>query len=403
MSYLTRTGGAAPATPASGKSTTYTDTTGRSRELNSTGVDNVLTQVARDNVVRNSGSWFWQRQAPGTLATYSTVGGRLPTGPDSWFSSNENASIQAIRVDAAAAPETGLQSRYYGTFTKITSTGKFAIGQVIEGVDLMPLRGRSVRLQCRMKRATSDATVRMFLIQLTSSGTQDLVPSTAGNFITAWGANTVDPTLGTNLSYIAPKSGITADGGTVDGNGIDCPVVTAWTRFGAVFDVPSSCKNLIVLFVSDSQVAAAAGFSLSDVSLVDGMEIQDYTARPYVAELQRCQRFYTKTFAVDTAPVQNAGVNTGEYHWAKVVAGATAARSPSFILPVPFRVAAPTVTTYNPAVANAQVRDKTNAVDCSATAAVFQGDRSVVVTCTGNAATVAEGHLAVHLTIDGEL
>jgi hypothetical protein len=62
-----------------------------------------------------------------------------------------------------------------------------------------------------------------------------------------------------------------------------------------------------------------------------------------------------------------------------------------------------TVTTYNPAAANAQVRDETNTVDCSATTVVGSNDRQTAITCTGNAATVAEGLLGVHISADAEI
>jgi hypothetical protein len=64
--------------------------------------------------------------------------------------------------------------------------------------------------------------------------------------------------------------------------------------------------------------------------------------------------------------------------------------------------AAPTVTTYNPAAANAQVRDFTAAADCSA-AATTAHPNGILVSCTGNAGTAVGGALGVHLTAESEL
>lgn len=61
------------------------------------------------------------------------------------------------------------------------------------------------------------------------------------------------------------------------------------------------------------------------------------------------------------------------------------------------------MTAYNPAAANAQVRDETAGADCTAQAFAGTNDSSTAVTCTGNAATVAEGLLGVHITADAEL
>lgn len=55
------------------------------------------------------------------------------------------------------------------------------------------------------------------------------------------------------------------------------------------------------------------------------------------------------------------------------------------------------------AAANAQVRDETNTVDCSATTAVGTTDAQIGITYTGNAATVAEGLMGVHITADAEI
>jgi hypothetical protein len=71
------------------------------------------------------------------------------------------------------------------------------------------------------------------------------------------------------------------------------------------------------------------------------------------------------------------------------VAGAAAERLSRVRFPVPMR-AVPAITLYNPAVANAQLRDETASADCSAAATADISQKGFQATCTGNAATVVE-------------
>jgi len=400
VSYVTLAKEAAPSAPAAGSLTVYPDAAGRVRALDATGVDSVLSPSARVNYVRNSGKWFAQRQAPATATTYSSTTGRA-IAADGFGITNENASATYQRTDTAGAVETGLQGRFYGNYLKITTLGKLMVTQVLEGSDAVALRGRTVRVQCWMKQLVGAApVVRLGLIQLAAAGTIDAIPAA---FISAFGANGVDPTLGTNLARINPKAGVTGDNCTLNGAAYDCTLSSAWQRFGGVFDVPSDCKNLVVAIWGNAQFAATNGFALAQVSLTDGYEIQDWSPALPTVELDRVQRFYSKSFGIDTAPAQNVGLNTGEHKWVKVVAGATAARSPVWRFPVRMRAAPTTTTLYSPGSASAQVRDETNTVDCTASAVVAGSDTGVAVTATGNAATVAEGLLGVHLSCDAEL
>jgi hypothetical protein len=402
MSYLTLNGGAAPATPAAGKIAIYADANGILHKIDDHGVISTPGDQDLTNRIRNSGFWFAQRQAPGTLTTYSATAGRAISA-DGWGITNENASAQYIRVDTASSPETGLQGEFYGQFTKITSTGKLLVSQVLEGKDTAALRGRTVRVQIWAKGiVAASATWRLGLLQLTSAGTIDTIPAT---FVSAFGANGTDPTLGANLSYIAPKSGVTPDNATVVGNALNLTVTSAaWQRFGGVFDVPAGAKNLIVMLWSDSQVAATNGVSLAQVSLTDGYEVQDWSPLAFTEEMRRVFRFYQKTLGLDVNPVQNAGVTTGCLRCILGKAGAVAlAAQFQWRFLINMRIA-PTVTLLNPAVANAQVRQiGGTAGDLTASATANITESSVDVTATGISTGTVGDQCGVHVTADAEL
>lgn len=400
MSYLTFNNGATPATPAAGKTSWGSDANGRAYKIDEKGAIAYLGDNDLANYLHNSGFWFAQRQTPGTNTAYSSTAGRAVSA-DRWGITNENASVNYQRVDTGGTPETGLQGKYYGTFTKITSTGKFVVTQVVEARDAQSIRGRTVRFQCWLK-ASSSKTLRLGLIQLQNAAADDTVPAT---FISAFGAGGTDPTLGANLAYVAPKSDVTPDNGTVVGNAVNCAVTTSWQRFGACFDVPSNCKNLIVAVWTDGQFTAATdSFSLSQASLTDGYEIQDWTPLDVADELQHCQRYYCKTFDPDTAPAQSGGT-AGSVRCILGKAGATAlAAVLHWRFPVCMRVTPATITTYNPGAANAQVRQTSGTVaDLTATATANATSQSVDVTATGAAGGAVGDQASVHISADAEI
>jgi hypothetical protein len=357
------------------------------------GVTSVLAGTEFDgNLLINGGFTFAQRQVPGTLTTYSAVANRAMTA-DLWGVTNESASVQYQRGDAAT-PETGLHSRFYGSFKKITAVGKICVSQVVEGENVMPLRGRNVRLQIQIK-ANSARTIRFGLLQLTDSGAIDTIPAT---FVSAFNGASVDPTFGTDLEAITPTL---PDNGEVLNDFLSCDVTTAWQRFGAVFIVPADCKNLVVVAFSDTQLAINDILSVSEWGLYDGEQIRDWSPRSNEQEFNRCLPYYQKTFATATAPAQAAGVGTGALLAILGKAGATAlAALFQWRFAVPMK-GTPTIVLYNPASANAEARQVGGvASDLTATTAANTTNASTDVTATGVGTGTVGDQCAVHATAE---
>ena len=389
--------GAAPALPAVGKSTYYVDASGNPHVIDASGVDNVLTADQIRNVLRNSGFWFAQRQNPAALTTYSSATNRLISA-DGWGITCENASAQYIRTDTSTTPEANLQNRYYGQLTKITTLGKVEFTQVIEGSNSQALRGRTVRVQCKLRGIVA-ATANWNIALIQNTGTVD-APTAA--FIAAQGANGVDPTLGASLAYIAPKATVTPDNATIVGNKAQCVVTNSatWARYGACFDVPTTAKNLIVMIWSDSQVVATNGVAIAEVSLTDGFEVQAWYPYPVELELERVQRYYHKTFNVDTLPATIVAIGAARGYVS--VAGAVAGQPLGIRYPVPMR-AAPVFTFFNPAAANAFTRNTVAVTDATATAGANIGDQGADITFTGIAAWTVAQAVSVQYTADAEI
>lgn len=310
------------------------------------------------------------------------------------------------RVDTTGAPEAGLaQGRFYSTFSSSGNVQKVMIGQVLDGHDTALIRGRTVRWQCYLK-ANANTNYRMGIAYLTAAGVVDVIPTGTNLFVTAWGAASADPTLGANMSYQAPKA-VTSnahDNATANGNALDVVVTTAWQRFGGVFDIPSTAKNVMVLLWSNAQVANPSSISMSQASLTDGPEIQDGFARSLQQELARVQRFYCKTFPYDTAPAQNGGV-AGSL---RCILGKAAAIANAAVFqwrfPVNMRAAPTTNSTYNPSAVNSQVRQTSGtAADLTATAVANANETSIDVAATGAATGAIGDQCAVHVSCDAEI
>lgn len=388
---------ATPATPASNVGSVFLNSSKQLSLVDDTGAVQVLSLRTQTNLVRNSGMWFAQRQNPASLTTYSNTTGRSISA-DGWGITNENASVQYIRTDTVAGVETGLQNQYYGTFSKITNTGKIIVSQVIEAKDTLAHRGDNMRLQVWLK-ASSAATLKIALVQNNVSATADTIAAT---FISAFGANAVDPTLGTNLAYLTPlAAGV--DNCTAGANAFSCSVTTTWQRFGGVVAIPTNAKNLVLMIWTDTQFAAAASFSMSQASITDGYEIQEWVPLPYQTELDRVQRFYQKTFALDTAPAQNAGVG-GALRGMVAIAGAVATSSTiQWRFPTPLRIAPVTTTFYNPSAANAFMRNVPAATDATATSAASTTADQIDVNGTGLAGWTVGQEIKVHCSVDAEI
>jgi hypothetical protein len=387
-----------PSTPPAGEISIFLGTDGA---LKGKKPDGSIVTLSGDSIARNAltnGSFiFAQRQTPGTLTTYSNTSGRS-YGPDRWAISNENASVQFRRVDSIAASESGLGSRYYAELKKITNAGKLAFSQTIEAVDTAPYRGRVVRVQFKAKNSVGSHTLRFALLYLNSSGTADSIPAT---FISAWGASGVDPTWGTNLVAIVPSGGSSLS--AVSGSGLTSTLNSSWRQYGGTFTVPASAQNLIAVAFTDGQMAANDIVQLSEFGLFDGPDERPSIPTDVHDELERCQRFYWKTFDIDVAPVQNIGSPSGCARWIASTGTTGNQRSPAFNYPVRMRAIPASPVSYNPAAANTQVRDTNASGDCTNIAFQAVTDRSYAFNCNGNASTAIGNVLAVHAAFDAEL
>lgn len=356
------------------------------------------------NVITNGGFAVQQRVATASTAIPNVnVTARLGQVADRWAVTAGNVvTTQWAQIDTAAAVETGLNSRYYGKITQITNAAKFILSQYIVNQDMAHLRGQTVRLSVKIKQFVgAAATYRLGLLQLTAAGTVD------GNttFTTAIGAAGVDPTWSVNLSPIAPEAA-NPENGTITAAALNITSTAGWVRSSAVFVIPSNAKNLIPVLYRDTLGAANDALGIAEFQLTQRSDIVDWVSLPFVVELERCLRFFAKTFTYLTVPVTNAGTDTGE---AKGIAGKAGAVANAGIIiwRPPMRMfktgANITATAFNPVAANALMCNVFLGTSMGVTGVLtVDSDNSIYMTATGVASTVIGALIGVHLTADCE-
>tara|TARA_R110000868_G_scaffold13553_8_gene63053 strand:- start:995 stop:2386 length:1392 start_codon:yes stop_codon:yes gene_type:complete len=162
--------------------------------------------------------------------------------------------------------------------------------------------------------------------------------------------------------------------------------------------------SALLTATGSTQMISTNGATLyiSGVQIEAGALATSFERRQYGEELALCQRYYWKSFNQTTAPAQNVGILSGEITNFTMRAGANLIVCPSLSFPVTMR-ATPTVVFYNPAAANAQMRDESIAVDCTSTTTRTVSDNSISIQAVADAGTVVGSIMGVHVTASIEL
>lgn len=333
------------------------------------------------NLLINGGFDYAQRQTPGTLTTIADQA----YGPDRWKMERSNAGLQYQRLDGTA--ETSISSNWYGRFKKTTSAGTWIAYQWVLGQNSFPMRGQSAYYVVWLK-SNAIRNIKASIVVLGSGGTINTIPSP---LVTSWGPFS----MGANVTM--------ANG---SGSGDTLAVSTSWTGFGgSAIGLSTSLLNIGFAIWTEDNFAAddTLDVAMVQMGLGDGVSaVRTWMERHAQQELALCRHFYRKSFNVDTAPAQNVGAATGETSFGAFTAGAAQQRSQRIEFDTPMW-GAPTVTTYNPAAANAEVRDETAGADCSAVAANDVEQTGFDISATGNAGTAVGNKLGIHWSAVKEL
>ncbi len=276
-------------TPASGKNVVlgtvkFPNTIGVSGQLLATNGDSTLSWVdstvpttqTQQNILINGGFNFFQRTDPATATARSDD----TYGPDRWIVLTQTAAAQISRVAGAS------YSRYASRLTQGQATAqRVGLAQIVESDNSICYRGRTVEFQARVKCSASQ-TIRVAILEWT--GTADSVTSDVVN----------DWTSGTYTAgnfFLASNLTVTAVGSVT-------PSANTWESVSVYGTVGTGCNNLIVLVWTEAAAAQNLTLDIAEAGLHPGTAVQTWQPRSIAQELALCQRYYEKSYDLDTPP-----------------------------------------------------------------------------------------------------
>ena len=404
---------ASTATPSAGKTALYVDSADKKlKTVTDTGIISILNHDGMDerNVITNGGFNIQQRVATSSTAipavSTTTRAGQVA---DRWAVTVGNTTTCSwAQIDTAAAAEAGLESRYYGKITQASNAAKFILSQFIINSEMAHLRGKKVRLSCKVKQFTgSNQVYKLGLLQLSAAGTVDSSPA----FTSAIGGDGTAPTWGTNIVAINPDASPTGENGTINGSWLEITSTANWLRSSCVFTVPTDAKNLIVVLWKNAAGGATDATGVAEFQMTRTPDVVDYIEPPLADTLVRCQRFFSKSFPLTVVPAASVAVATGGFGASGILGKSGSGTALGSQITVQFPVTmwkVPSVTLFTPVTSGALVyRHNGTTPAVQGTTAVLANsttDRGCVVTATNEATTNgAVGDLvSVHYTAEAE-
>lgn len=268
----------------------------------------------------------------------------------------------------------------------------FAVTQRIEGYNWRPFAQRQFTLSFWVMSTKTGTHCVAF--RNNAAGTPDR------SYIGTYTINTTNTWEYKTVTVTASPSAGTWDYTT--GSGLEVSFILA---AGSTFQTTAGAWQTGNFYGTSAQVncldSTSNFFRLTGVRMELGNAASPLEFMPFGRELRRCQRYYQKSFNYATAPAQNAGL-AGMLSIPSTVGASTI--FPPYMTPfvVTMRTA-PTVMTYNPSAANAQVRAIGPAQDCSAVNTSNLSDGSLSISATSSAGTVVGHQLGIHWSADAEL
>jgi hypothetical protein len=267
---------------------------------------------------------------------------------------------------------------------------------------------------CKVQRTAGNAVVGN--ISIATSLTRDMGIGAAGNKLTLSfkafaGANfsaagsqiTVQLISGTGANDVSVITTGFAGQAIVFAQAVAItPALTNYSITTAAA-LPANITQLAVIFQFTPVGVAGVddSFSITDVQLEISDNQSPFERKSFAQEIFECQTFFSKSFIYSTVPAQNIGIGTGEQYFTAAFAGAVQMYGSTVPFPRYMRNT-PVMTIYNPAAANAQIRDEAIGADFSLTnyTATHVGFRMVG---TGDAGTLAGNLLGFHWIADIDL
>lgn len=315
------------------------------------------------NYIRNSSFDIWQAGTSFAGVVYSADLWKQVTTAGRTYS--RQAGFNGARYSFQAGRDSGQ-----------TGTTNLPIGYVLTTEEAMALAGKQVMISADVVAGANFSGSALNAFIVTGTGTDETFNVSAATFPTG-----------------------SANSGALTGGYL--PTTTPGRHSWGPYTMPSGITEAAIRFnyAPTGTAGAADYYRITRVKLEEGATATPYQPEPYEQALIAAMRRYQKSFRPGTTPAQNVGAGTGE---AKGMAGKAGATAEFIEVRFPVMMhAIPTITLYNPAAANGQVRDLTAAADCSAAAATENlTEWGVTITATGNASTAGGNKIGVHWVAD---
>lgn len=380
VTFVNSSGGASLAIPADKTVTAVGD---GSSIYNGNSIAGDETQ--KINHVVNPEFQVYQRRGYSSVNITTAVGGYLMC--DRYYVSSgtagTNRTISVIfSSDVANVPvSVGSYFRYQRNAGDTDTVHPEYFTQVLGGYEGTFFRGRTCTLSFYARAGSTCVTPYIYVLVASGSGT---VQAVTGMLSGTWAAYT--QCLSTS-TYIT----------------------TAWVRYSVTFTFPTSANQIgfSLSFVPSANATALANdyIDITAVQLEIGTSATPYIAKSELQTRLECMRYYEKSFIFSVGPAQNVGLNTNETRFNQVVGASTTQGVFTINYLVPKRIntlGTATITLYNPAAANAQIRNVTGGTDWSATTASNPTDTGFQISGTSPAGSAAGASAAIHWTADYE-
>lgn len=283
--------------------------------------------LATINYALNPDFKVWQRGV--TINSTTPVAGSNNDDSytaDQWILLSNGNNVASVAKETTLVPS---GSRQAAKLTVVTANAKFGLLQPLEAAVAVPLRGKQMSLQVKMRRGTSGTITKVRLALVSWSGTADAITS---DCVSAWNAEATNPTLATSWAFI----------GTPVAQG---DLTTSYATFKVEnLTIPNDCNNLgIFIWSDDASTTVSDELYMGQVKLELGSVITDFVVAPLERELAACRRFVAKSHRLDTAPIDASGADNYEGAVQGIMWGAPSAVDMLVRLPVPMR-ATPTLS-----------------------------------------------------------
>jgi hypothetical protein len=240
---------------------------------------------------------------------------------DRWYILSDGNDAIDVTQETSTVPTNG---QFAIALDVETANKKFGIAQIVENKNCLGLIGNTVTFSFKAKVSATTKLDNVKAAIVSWSGTADSVTS---DIISAWGAEGTNPTLIANATFENTPANLN--------------VTTSYATYSVTAAVDTaSTKNIIVFIWSDVTDTTAGDFLyISQAKLEVGPAATPFETRPFGTELTMCQRYYEKSYNVETA----VGTNTSTGLQRLTIAQNSIYARATIFFKVPKR-AAPTMT-----------------------------------------------------------